>query len=121
MSVDIKLGCLTLHLEDSNWLKGLVDDIKSNVLRKLGGDAIANSGTPGLPVSNGQHLIQAAAGIQLEPQEEDKKEDEEGKVQHVAPPINLGKRVLFKIMGPQRRQIQEDSDQELKQQLGSNY
>ena len=66
-------------------------------------------------------MVQAAAGIQMEPQEEDKKEDEEGKVQNIPPPINLGKRVLFKIMGPQRRQIQEDSDQELKQQLGSNY
>ena len=37
MQIDIKLGCLTMHLEDSNWLKGMVDDIKSNVLRKLGG------------------------------------------------------------------------------------
>ena len=53
MSVDIKLGCLTLHLEDSNWLKGLVDDIKSNVLRKLGLVENANAGTPGLPISNG--------------------------------------------------------------------
>ncbi len=39
MSLDIKLGCLTLHLEDNNWFKGLVDDKKSNVLYKLrGGD-----------------------------------------------------------------------------------
>ena len=41
-----------MHLEDSNWLKGAVDDINSNVLRKLGGDKNI-AGTPGLPVSNG--------------------------------------------------------------------
>ena len=37
MSLDIKLGCLTLHLEDNNWFKGMVDDKKSNVLQKLRG------------------------------------------------------------------------------------
>ena len=49
MSVDIKLGSLTMHLEDSNWLKGNVDDIKSNILRKIGSNGLAdNAGTPGV-------------------------------------------------------------------------
>jgi len=38
MSLDIKLGCLTLHLDDNNWLKGNVDDKKSNILRYIGGE-----------------------------------------------------------------------------------
>ena len=46
-----------MHLEDSNWLKGMADDLKSNVLRKIGGEQQA---TPDLPIpglrDNAPHL-----------------------------------------------------------------
>ena len=38
MSLDIKLGCLTMTLDDNSWHKGLVDAKQSNVLAKLRGE-----------------------------------------------------------------------------------
>lgn len=84
MSLDIKLGCLTLHMEDTNWLKGVVDDKKSNITRKIGG-LIMDGGTPNVQSAQQQALI-----------EEEKAE--EG--QQPIVPVNLGQRVLLKIMGP---------------------
>ena len=38
MSLDIGLGCLTMHMESTNWHKGLANDEKSDVIRLMGGD-----------------------------------------------------------------------------------
>ena len=35
MSVDIKLGSLTIHMEDTNWAKGQVDRHKSDVVQLM--------------------------------------------------------------------------------------
>lgn len=37
------------------------------------------------------------------------------------PPINMGKRALLRIMGPSRRQVQIDHEEELKASLLNNY
>lgn len=58
MTCDVKLGCLTMHLEDSNWLKGNVDDKKSNILRKIGGMV---QSTPNVPAAINGSSNQAAA------------------------------------------------------------
>jgi len=31
MALDIGLGCLTLHMEQRDWLKGIVDDKRSDI------------------------------------------------------------------------------------------
>ena len=43
MSTDIKLGALSLHLEDTSWLKGVVDDNASNIYNRMMG--IGEEGT----------------------------------------------------------------------------
>ena len=106
MSLDIKLGCLTLHLDDNNWLKGNVDDKKSNILRFLGGEDQGE--TPGGSVGDNSQN-QAA---QLNIGEEQKRAEEQKSMG--PPPINMGKRALLRIMGPSRRQVQIDHEEELK-------
>jgi len=52
MSLDIGLGCLKLSMEETSWLKGVVNDKQSNMLERLlsseGGGA-----TPGRDVFDG--------------------------------------------------------------------
>jgi hypothetical protein len=75
MSLDIKLGSLTLTLEEGNFAKGIVDEEKSNALRLL-----MREDTPGSAVEEPA----AADGIR-----EESKED-------LKPPnmINMGSLVL---------------------------
>ena len=58
-----------------------------------------------------------------QPQEEEEKKEEEEEKEEAKPvvPINLGKRVLFKIMGPSRRQIQAEQENDMKELLKQNY
>ena len=89
-----------MHLEDNYWLKGMVDDKVSNVLRKIGGE---KQETPDLPIPGIKDNaplpnLNIAAAAQQEQQPEDQKEDEG--LSKAVVPINLGKRALFKIMGP---------------------
>ena len=42
MSLDIKLGSLTVNMEEDKWLKGMVDQNKSNVISHLDGHTAAN-------------------------------------------------------------------------------
>ena len=75
----------------------MADDKASNALRRL--DGFVES--PGNPLFEGRDEARqvAAAGQQEDAKEEEKKNEPAAPVVTV----NLGKRALFKIMGPQRR------------------
>ena len=40
MNCDIKLGCLTLHLEDQSWNRGNVSDKESDVIYRMSPEGI---------------------------------------------------------------------------------
>ena len=64
MSTDIKLGALTLHLEDTSWLKGVVDDNASNILNRMmgiGEEGTTSKSLPSVIKSTGNKPIAAAA------------------------------------------------------------
>lgn len=94
-------------MEEDKWLKGVVDDKKSDIFRVVDGITVV------APRQGKENLKQAAAASS---QEEQKDEEVRGII-----PINLGKRVFLRIMGPLRRQLQLEIDEKLKEELLSNY
>eukprot|EP00353_Schmidingerella_taraikaensis_P014724 CAMPEP_0185572254 /NCGR_PEP_ID=MMETSP0434-20130131/4209_1 /TAXON_ID=626734 ORGANISM="Favella taraikaensis, Strain Fe Narragansett Bay" /NCGR_SAMPLE_ID=MMETSP0434 /ASSEMBLY_ACC=CAM_ASM_000379 /LENGTH=194 /DNA_ID=CAMNT_0028188051 /DNA_START=1181 /DNA_END=1766 /DNA_ORIENTATION=+ len=103
MSLDIGLGALSLHLEAANWLKGVVDDKKSNVMHFAGYDS---GDTPGGGDLAGIGPINRSMEAARDGVIEEEKKAEEGKKDVNL--INMGKRAVMRLMGPQRRQMQED-------------
>ena len=64
MSTDIKLGALSLHLEDTSWLKGAVDDNASHILNRMmgiGEEGTTSNTKPSVVKSTGNKSAAAAA------------------------------------------------------------
>ena len=101
MQLDIGLGCLTMHMENRDWLKGLVDDSQSDVFAKISGE----NETPGRGSLVPNQRPMAAAAAQEEEKKEEVKEEEKKEDDDVIPKINMGKRAGIRLTGIYRRML----------------
>ena len=104
MSVDIKLGSLTIHLEDSNWMRGWVDNKKSNLIKLMNDEPEPKMDVTGKEESK-------------KDEEEEKKEKKDVRVEE----INLGRQLLHKVMHATKKVLSQDLVVEEKKILLNNY
>jgi hypothetical protein len=97
MSLDIKLGSLTVNMEEDKWFKGNVNEKKANF---MAASYDQGEGTPrhDPPVNNSNPRGNQAASAREEEKKEESKLDE----------LNMGQKALYKIMGACRRRFQTE-------------
>ena len=98
--------CLTLNLEDSSWNRGDVDPVESDVILKM--TKYANGATPGADKVSKVESIQQPQDAMGAAADSSKREEQ--KASAASRKINMGQRVLFKVMGPSRRQMEIDQE-----------